>query len=117
MADENPSNGAAPDALSDEAPDCTLIVYEDGSERLAPARVGDVVAFETEKGRPPSTSSAADVLWLVHRALGKPGASFQEWADTVRRLDSDPDHVEQAKQRGVPIGADRPPTEVPTGVA
>lgn len=82
--------------------DHTLIVYVDGSEQLAPARVGDIVAFETERGRAPDTTSIADVLWLVHRSLGQPD-EFQAWADRVRKIVSNRDEVEEAKERlGVP---------------
>lgn len=83
-------------------PDYTLVTYEDGTEQLAPARVGDLVAFENEKGRPPSTSSIADVLWLVHRSLG-PGDDFQDWADKIARIDSDAAIIAEAKERlGIP---------------
>jgi hypothetical protein len=91
--------------------DYTLVVYADGSEQLAPARVGDVVAFELQHDRPPNTSSIADVMWLVHRALDKPGESFQAWADTVAAVKSDAEDVADAKERGVSI----PIEAVPTG--
>lgn len=78
--------------------DYTLVIYDDGSEAVAPARVGDLVAFENEKGRPPSTTSIADVLWLIHRSL-KVVDDFQTWADRVAAVESDADIVAAARER------------------
>lgn len=86
--------------------DYTLVRYTDGRQELAPARIGDVVAFELERGRPPSTSSIADVMWLVWRALGQPEGDLQTWVDTVATIASDAESIEQAKGE-LPL----PPTE------
>lgn len=86
----------------------TLVRYEDGREQLALARVGDVVAFETEHDRRPDTASARDVLWMVWRTLGKPEGDFQAWADTVVEFSGDESAIATALARGE---IERPPTE------
>jgi hypothetical protein len=90
--------------------DYTLVVFADGTEQLAPARIGDVVAFELERGRPPSTSSVADVMWLVWRSLGSPD-DFQTWCDSVASIASDGDSIAAARAR-LPV----PPIERAAGV-
>jgi hypothetical protein len=86
----------------------TLVRYEDGTERLALARVGDLVAFEMEHDRRPDTASARDILWMVWRTLGKPEGDFQAWADTVVEFSGDEAAIATALARG---DVESPPTE------
>jgi hypothetical protein len=80
-------------------PDYTLVRYHDGSEQLCAARMGDVVAFEIERDRPPNTKSVADVTWLIWRGLGKPHDDFQTWADSVSELVTDDAEIAAAVAR------------------
>jgi hypothetical protein len=87
-----------------ERGDYTLVRYFDGTEQLALARVGDLVAFETQHGRPIDTGRMTDVLWTVWRALGEPEGELQAWADKVASFASDPKTVAEARERLDPTG-------------